>query len=108
MTGDQRLIVKLEQVSAAIDADRLLAAYHQLDEIVAELDLASRDAHRPPAHDRRERERGIQAAHRVAGSAHGPAHSGSALASTAPAGVVHAGPTLAGAARPRSRIAAAG
>lgn len=39
MTSDQRLILKLEQVSDAVAGDRLLAAYHMLDEILRDLDV---------------------------------------------------------------------
>ena len=39
MTADQRLILKLEQISEAVDDDRLIAAYHMLDEVLRELDV---------------------------------------------------------------------
>lgn len=37
MTADQRLIVRLEQVSKAVDSDELHAAFSMLDEILAEI-----------------------------------------------------------------------
>ena len=39
MTADQRLILKIEQISEAVDDDRLIAAYHMLDEVLRELDV---------------------------------------------------------------------
>lgn len=43
MTGDQRLIVKLEDVLEKLGTDELLAAYHLLDEVVKELESLSRN-----------------------------------------------------------------
>ncbi len=57
MTGDQRLILKIEQAVAAVERDQLLAAYHVLDEILVELETQTREAVRNPALDRRERPR---------------------------------------------------
>ena len=37
MTADQRLILRIEQVTKAIDSDQLLAACHLLDEILSEM-----------------------------------------------------------------------
>jgi len=37
MTVDQRLIVRLEEVSKAVDQDQLLAAFHLLDQILKEV-----------------------------------------------------------------------
>ena len=61
MTGDQRLILKIEHAVEKLEADQFLAAYHVLDEILEELqpeqahgglpmELLSgrRTAHRPP------------------------------------------------------------
>lgn len=42
MTADQRLILKIEQISEAVDADRLIAAYHMLEEILVELDVPTK------------------------------------------------------------------
>ena len=42
MTGDQRLIRKLEDVMTKLDSDELLAAYHLLDELVQELETVVR------------------------------------------------------------------
>lgn len=49
MTGDQRLITKIEHVASELERDQLIAAYHALDEIVRELELAARDVLRIPA-----------------------------------------------------------
>ncbi len=57
MTGDQRLILKIEQAVEAVERDQLLAAYHVLDEILVELETQTREAVRNPALDRRERPR---------------------------------------------------
>lgn len=57
MTGDQRLIQKIEQAADAVSQDRLVAAYHVLDEILRELEAQTQDALRNPVHDRRERPR---------------------------------------------------
>ena len=43
MTGDQRLVVKLEDVLEKLDTDELLAAFHLLDEVVKELESLSRN-----------------------------------------------------------------
>ena len=37
MTGDQRLILKIEHAVEELERDHLLAAYHVLDEILREL-----------------------------------------------------------------------
>ena len=42
MTADQRLILKIEQISEAVDDDRLLAAYHMLEEVLRELDVPTK------------------------------------------------------------------
>jgi hypothetical protein len=42
MTADQRLILKLEQISEAVDDDRLLAAYHMLEEVLKDLDVPTK------------------------------------------------------------------
>lgn len=42
MTADQRLILKLEQISDAVDDDRLLAAYHMLEEVLRDLDVPTK------------------------------------------------------------------
>ena len=39
MTADQRLILKIEQISQAVDEDRLIAAYHMLEEVLRDLDV---------------------------------------------------------------------
>jgi len=57
MTGDQRLILKIEHAVRQVESDQLLAAYHVLDEILRELESQTRDAVRNPALDRRERPR---------------------------------------------------
>lgn len=57
MTGDQRLILKIEHAVRQVESDQLLAAYHVLDEILRELEAQTRDAVRNPALDRRERPR---------------------------------------------------
>ena len=44
MTADQRLILRIEQVTKAIDSDQLLAACHLLDEILSEMGSASAQA----------------------------------------------------------------
>ncbi len=44
MTGDQRLIVKLEDVLEKLDANELLAAFHLLDEVLKDLEGASKQA----------------------------------------------------------------
>ncbi len=49
MTGDLRLITKIEYVASQLERDQLIAAYHSLDEIVRELELAARDVLRIPA-----------------------------------------------------------
>src|SRR5688500_14844654 len=41
MTGDQRLVVKLEDVLEKLDSNELLAAFHVLDEVVKELESLS-------------------------------------------------------------------
>lgn len=43
MTGDQRLILKIEHAAKELEHDRMLAAYHVLDDILRELDAQSRD-----------------------------------------------------------------
>ncbi len=43
MTGDQRLIVKLEDVLEKLGTDELLAAYHLLDDVVKELETVTRN-----------------------------------------------------------------
>lgn len=59
MTGDERLISRIEQVQARLSEDEVLAAYHLLDELVDELTgLALEAAKRPPMHqDSRRSER---------------------------------------------------
>ena len=47
MTADQRLILKIEQISEAVDDDRLIAAYHMLDEVLRELDVPNTVKVRP-------------------------------------------------------------
>lgn len=44
MTADQKLIRRIEEVEEAVADDRLLAAYHMLEDILRELDapLAAR------------------------------------------------------------------
>ena len=42
MTADQRLILKIEQISEAVDDDRLIAAYHMLEEVLRELDVPTK------------------------------------------------------------------
>ena len=44
MTADQRLILRIEQVTKAIDSDQLLAACHLLDEILSEMGSANAQA----------------------------------------------------------------
>ena len=44
MTADQRLILRIEQVTKAIESDQLLAACHLLDEIPSEMGSASAQA----------------------------------------------------------------
>ena len=39
VTADQRLIRRIEEVEEAVADDRLLAAYHMLEEILRELDV---------------------------------------------------------------------
>jgi hypothetical protein len=53
MTGDQRLVLKIEQAAVAVDQDNFLGAIHVLDEILQELEASMRDAVRNPALDRR-------------------------------------------------------
>jgi hypothetical protein len=42
MTADQRLILKIEQISEAVDDDRLIAAYHMLEEVLRELNVPTK------------------------------------------------------------------
>ncbi len=49
MTGDQRLITKIEHVASQLESDQLIAAFHSLDEIVRELETAAREVLRIPA-----------------------------------------------------------
>lgn len=39
MTADQKLIRRIEEVEEAVADDRLLAAYHMLEEILRDLDV---------------------------------------------------------------------
>ena len=58
MTGDQRLISRIEQVQARLSEDEVIAAYHLLDELVDELaNLAREAADRPLPRDARASER---------------------------------------------------
>ena len=45
MTGDQRLILKIEHAVKQLEADQLRAAYHVLDEILRELVPQSNTLH---------------------------------------------------------------
>jgi len=53
MTGDQRLVLKIESALRELAADQLIACFHVIDEIVRELDAQTREAIQSPAHDRR-------------------------------------------------------
>ena len=58
MTGDQRLISRIEQVQARLAEDEVLAAYHLLDELVDELvGLLGEAAPRPRPQDGRRPDR---------------------------------------------------
>ncbi len=54
MTGDQRLILKIEHAAKELEHDRMLAAYHVLDDILRELDAQSRDTLHHPMVERRQ------------------------------------------------------
>jgi len=62
MTGDQKLILKIEHVASKIEADQFLAAMHLLDEILKDLESPIRQEFRPlPTHERAPAAAGIRA-----------------------------------------------
>ena len=49
MTGDQRLILKIEHAVNEVEREQFLSAFHVLDEILRELEGQSREIHPLPA-----------------------------------------------------------